>query len=572
MDSSHLSMVPGPTVGRFIVVEIMSPEIVLALHMALEYYFTIPKAIDLYAGWSTLAKRTQNDELIREGTRRVRHYTIDFLYVVVHADRVKLSSWHKQRTSPLYDDKFPADSYVGRGTTVLQLSEELRSERSEISDTFRPWNILVLPAMPRLRNWREDQPLKDTRFANSAEAWAWAIWNEHNLAYDEMYNLFSNISDKVSPPKDFMYNLNHIDKLIFDDENYTKSKLYFWAYQSLEIIQSKVMTIIRRWIQYRPHLEPTQLGRVGKRGRMALHIARMQRLIDDMDACIEDFRDFVKDCKAKQHEIAALRDGLFNGSAVLESRNSLRTADQSLEQTKTAIAQGENIKVLTLVSIFFLPLAFVTSVFGMTNLPESGNMKAFAISLVCICVPAYLVIGTIMDLWRPTIQWLLNQIPPRWRSPRFHVFRTMALRSMTRETARMALVSVKPHQSKIAEKASRPSYTEANIATLANESDFLEKKAQENQGGIGTGTQETDQSHSEPNTKTNATEGHSIAEVLDIVAKVSETLTNQHGKSPFGIAGFDSQKWNLKPWNRSSNKQNLGSDRDIELAEGSHPK
>jgi hypothetical protein len=40
---------------------------------------------------------------------------------------------------------------------------------------------------------------------------------------------------------------------------------------------------------------------------------------------------------------------LYNGSAVLESRNSLRTADQSLQQTKTAIAQGENIKVLTLV-------------------------------------------------------------------------------------------------------------------------------------------------------------------------------------------------------------------------------
>jgi hypothetical protein len=101
----------------------------------------------------------------------------------------------------LYDDKLPVDNYIGRGTTVLQLSEELVSGNTDSSDrVFRPWSILVIPAIPRLRNWRELHSLRGAQLANSTEAWTWAIWYEHELVYVDMYNLFSLISEKVSPP------------------------------------------------------------------------------------------------------------------------------------------------------------------------------------------------------------------------------------------------------------------------------------------------------------------------------------------------------------------------------------
>jgi hypothetical protein len=111
-----------------------------------------------------------------------------------------------------------------------------------------------------------------------------------------------------------MFNLSHIDKLIFDDENYTKSKLYFWAYQSLELIQQQVTTIIRRWAQYRSHVDLNHPGRTARKRKATAYNARLEELFNDMDLCIEDFREFVKDCKAKQHEIAALRDGVSTGS------------------------------------------------------------------------------------------------------------------------------------------------------------------------------------------------------------------------------------------------------------------
>lgn len=69
--------------------------------------------------------------------------------------------------------------------------------------------------------------------------------------------------------------------------------------------------------------------------------------------------DHLNDEKIK--EIKGLRDNLFSGTSVLESR-------KSVQQQAITVQQRRNIKLLTLVTIFFLPLTFVTPVFGMTNM------------------------------------------------------------------------------------------------------------------------------------------------------------------------------------------------------------
>jgi hypothetical protein len=152
----------------------------------------------------------------------------------------------------------------------------------------------------------------------------------------------------------------------------------------------------------------------------------------------------------------------------------------------------------------------------MTNLPASGDMSAFAISLVCICIPAYIVIGFIMDLWRPALEWLLNRFPENWRTPRYHVFRTMIIRDMTRETVLMAL----------------------GYPTVVG-----------------------------PRTRPNA--------LPDAQNHLGESA-NQANQSPESqqqglydkIGGDDKTKWNFKVWNRASVTKDIGNDRDVELAEG----
>lgn len=79
---------------------------------------------------------------------------------------------------------------------------------------------------------------------------------------------------------------------------------------------------------------------------------------------MEAFRKLINGNEERRAEIRGLREELYIGTSVKESR-------KSVEATETTVQQGHNIKLLTLVSIFFLPSQFVTSVFGMTNMPTS---------------------------------------------------------------------------------------------------------------------------------------------------------------------------------------------------------
>ena len=68
---------------------------------------------------------------------------------------------------------------------------------------------------------------------------------------------------------------------------------------------------------------------------------------------------------------------LFNASAVLEARNTIK--------------QGENIRILTIISMIFLPAGFVTSIFGMQILPASTGLLTFAIVMPTVCIPMYFI-------------------------------------------------------------------------------------------------------------------------------------------------------------------------------------
>lgn len=75
-------------------------------------------------------------------------------------------------------------------------------------------------------------------------------------------------------------------------------------------------------------------------------------------------------------------------TSVLENRRSVRAADAALQQNR-------NIKLLTLVTIFFLPLSFSTSIYGMNNMPTNADFTNFAWVTVAVCVPTYLLIASL---------------------------------------------------------------------------------------------------------------------------------------------------------------------------------
>ncbi|KAK3297305.1 uncharacterized protein B0H64DRAFT_457373 [Chaetomium fimeti] len=84
---------------------------------------------------------------------------------------------------------------------------------------------------------------------------------------------------------------------------------------------------------------------------------------------------------AKTDEIRGLRDGLFNASSLLEAHK--------------ATSMNRAIIIFTTVTIFYLPLGFVTAVFSMDLLHETNlaNFKSpYAIAMATVSIVTYLVV------------------------------------------------------------------------------------------------------------------------------------------------------------------------------------
>jgi hypothetical protein len=112
------------------------------------------------------------------------------------------------------------------------------------------------------------------------------------------------------------------------------------------------------------------------------------------------------------NQVISLRECLLSGTSILESR-------KSVELSEVTILQGHNIKLLTLVNIIFIPITFVATVFSMTNMPSRGSYKPFAITVVLVCVPFYLLIGSVntrtgIEFWRgkwfQILEWIRDSI------------------------------------------------------------------------------------------------------------------------------------------------------------------
>jgi hypothetical protein len=138
---------------------------------------------------------------------------------------------------------------------------------------------------------------------------------------------------------DALFNPDDHDRLLWDDEIFTRSRKYFWAIHCLMECHLSVSDNIMQWENYhKARIEPLHKAN-------ALTDSDLSKLreLEEVYVALKNLRLYFSE---KLASTKALRDGLFNASAVVESRASTRL--------------GENVKLLTLVSIFFLPLAFCT--------------------------------------------------------------------------------------------------------------------------------------------------------------------------------------------------------------------
>lgn len=223
-----------------------------------------------------------------------------------------------------------------------------------------------------------------------------------------------------------MFDVKLRDKLLFEDANFTYSRRYFWAYNSLGVINDGIKSM--RAAYFDTFKDDFWQGRnrtvwpypyQDSEGKLAYE-KLMATVREDLEKAVLELDTMHKKNERTRNEIFSLREQLFSGSSVRESRR--------------AIEQGDNIKILTGVSMLFLPLTFVTvrspffltsridlgcsllndtvyfapcrelairkrpkltnrqSVFGITTLDIKADDWRFPVTMVTVCVPFFVLI------------------------------------------------------------------------------------------------------------------------------------------------------------------------------------
>src|SRR3569833_886 len=142
------------------------------------------------------------------------------------------------------------------------------------------------------------------------------------------------------------------DKLLFEDSNFTFSRRYFWAYNTLGVVNEGIKAMIAAyfdtftadfWAGRHRVLWPLENPGSAEAGE---YLRLLANLREEINRAVDDLHKVFDRNERTRKDIANLREQLFSGSSVRESRR--------------AVEQGDNIKILTSVSMIFLPLTFVT--------------------------------------------------------------------------------------------------------------------------------------------------------------------------------------------------------------------
>lgn len=362
-------------VGRISILREPSPILFGAIHYTMHRHFDVDELfkclVKTDASFASLSRAYHSDE------RRRRTFVFNFEYFTIRGDDCKPQSW--QVTTHQEEDHGDGHHinitrcssvvalYLG-GSAVKKIRNHSRRAKGTygfVYDPFGPWHVLSLQCYP---DWRSSVDVHDStkHYVNGVEAFLVTILSEFKDAHGRFETIYHQISKLVTPPLDFMFNADVRNRLLFEDRHFTLTRRYFWAAQTLGIVNDSIRSMIDAYednftdeVWQGTHKTIWWLAEEGS-ARNLYFKRKMAGLRYKMEVEIKRLRALVQEIEDRRDDIKGLREELFVGTSIQESRKSVENSDITVQQ-------GHNIKILTMVSIFFLPLTFVTSVFGMSK-------------------------------------------------------------------------------------------------------------------------------------------------------------------------------------------------------------
>ncbi|KAH7319147.1 hypothetical protein BKA65DRAFT_95815 [Rhexocercosporidium sp. MPI-PUGE-AT-0058] len=180
-------------------------------------------------------------------------------------------------------------------------------------------------------------------------------------------------------------------QLMFDDKQFERSKLYFTSQQLCRVFKKYIEGTLLDLQQsqenffwkWNGHLQETNVEHDLK--VLKVHWTEAMAKPRTM------FESLLTRVKDKQEEVESLRDGLFNATSV-------REASRGTELAQISFQQNQYLFVFTIMTVIYLPLGFVTSIFGMhlfdTTDPNVVDARPkFYTTLVVLSVSTYVAAG-----------------------------------------------------------------------------------------------------------------------------------------------------------------------------------
>lgn len=350
---------------------------------------SIAEAIQLHM---TCTKRTGGDR-INPYLDASRAFHITFYETIIH--RFRSSGGEFWKTGPFYIR--PGAPWFRRSaiTTLVVTEDGYAAGEKALRQKLSPqWGTILVLCPSETRQWfnlytkqnvfpRQWKTVLDIGQIQVGEV---AVIKEaYTMVTSRWLNLMDYVADLLR--EDFMDPEKYI-KLIFDDDQLSTSKKYFWILACMQEFRSSIMDNISQWsLYYKARIEPFPEDHTPELKALINQIEESCSTLDGIKRQIDDTVETVK----------GRRDGLFNASALSETRITNRL--------------GQNVKLLTYVSIFYLPLAFCAAVWAIPNIDMSGTKTAFSVTALLLGIVNFLVVANVGNLSR-----LLGGIYKVWRT------------------------------------------------------------------------------------------------------------------------------------------------------------
>lgn len=394
-------------VGRITIARMPSPILFAALHLTMKDAFDVDELfhylVDSEGSKANLFRAFQEDE------RRRRSFVFNLEYYTIIGDDCKPMDWQYSD-----QDQNPSEGHIRltRCNAVVALSlsgppigkvrnpaRRAKTKHGFIFDPFASWQVLNIQCYPDGKA-STDIHNSSKHYVNGPEAFLYTLLQEYRDAQKRFEEIYRGITKLVSPGRTstFLFNGDLRDQRLFEDDNFTFTRRYFWAHSTLGAVNDCIKTLIDTfedtftedvWNGKHDTLWPL-LDEESMRDEYWKR--RLRKIRGLFEREIRSLRTLIRENNERREEIQGLMGQLFSGTSVLESR-------KSVELATVTIQQGHNIKLLTLVSMFFLPLSFVTSVYGMTNMPSEQQYWPFGVTVAAVCVPFFCLIGTLSTRW-----------------------------------------------------------------------------------------------------------------------------------------------------------------------------